>query len=154
MSQRYYLWEMSLRRQGYDSFIPCKIPSGADGGQAVLLATQYQVPIQISAKSMRMSFVLILEGSRPILTFQSQAKKMLNVDSPSFTPSFLSPNGSNAVPVKKPAGISPKAASAAPFMPKAIITRKHISLEFPPRQLIEAPRPFKCHSTPSRHQNP
>ncbi|RVX72570.1 hypothetical protein B0A52_03966 [Exophiala mesophila] len=53
----------------------------------------------------------------------AQAKKMLNVDSPSFTPSFLSPNGSNAITVKKPAGISPKAASAAPFMPKAIITR-------------------------------
>ncbi|EXJ83649.1 PAB-dependent poly(A)-specific ribonuclease subunit pan3 [Capronia coronata CBS 617.96] len=52
----------------------------------------------------------------------SQSKKTLNVDSPSFTPSFLSPNGAN--PSGKPsAGISPKAASAAPFMPKAIISR-------------------------------
>ncbi|EXJ87501.1 hypothetical protein A1O3_04461 [Capronia epimyces CBS 606.96] len=52
----------------------------------------------------------------------SQSKKTLNVDSPSFTPSFLSPNGANAA-IKKSAGISPKAASAAPFMPKAIISR-------------------------------
>ncbi|ETI19969.1 hypothetical protein G647_08984 [Cladophialophora carrionii CBS 160.54] len=56
----------------------------------------------------------------------SQSKKVLNVDSPSFTPSFLSPNGAATVvaAAKKPAaGISPKAASAAPFMPKAIISR-------------------------------
>ncbi|EHY57233.1 PAB-dependent poly(A)-specific ribonuclease subunit 3 [Exophiala dermatitidis] len=52
----------------------------------------------------------------------SQSKKTLNVDSPSFTPSFLSPNGANTA-AKKSAGISPKAASAAPFMPKAIISR-------------------------------
>ncbi|KIV82494.1 hypothetical protein PV11_04602 [Exophiala sideris] len=52
----------------------------------------------------------------------SQLKKTLNVESPSFTPTFLSPNGANAT-VKKTAGISPKAASAAPFMPKAIISR-------------------------------
>lgn len=49
--------------KGMIQFIPYKIRSGADGGQAVLLATQYLVPIQISAKSMRTSFVLILEGS-------------------------------------------------------------------------------------------
>ncbi|KIX07740.1 uncharacterized protein Z518_02394 [Rhinocladiella mackenziei CBS 650.93] len=53
---------------------------------------------------------------------ESQSKKTLNVDSPSFTPSFLSPNGANAT-VKKTPGISPQAASAAPFMPKAIISR-------------------------------
>jgi hypothetical protein len=56
-----------------------------------------------------------------------QSKKTLNVDSPSFTPSFLSPNGAaTATPAgkKSPAGISPKAASAAPFMPKAIISRE------------------------------
>ncbi|KAJ9616509.1 PAB-dependent poly(A)-specific ribonuclease subunit 3 [Cladophialophora chaetospira] len=55
-----------------------------------------------------------------------QPKKTLNVDSPSFTPSFLSPNGgatAAAVLKKAPVAISPKAASAAPFMPKAIISR-------------------------------
>ncbi|KAK5302377.1 PAB-dependent poly(A)-specific ribonuclease subunit 3 [Exophiala xenobiotica] len=52
----------------------------------------------------------------------SQSRKTLNVESPSFTPSFLSPNGATAAG-KKGAGISPKAASAAPFMPKAIISR-------------------------------
>lgn len=55
----------------------------------------------------------------------SQAKKTLNVDSPSFTPSLLSPNVPAAgavVPPKKLPSISPKAASAAPFMPKAIIS--------------------------------
>lgn len=55
-----------------------------------------------------------------------QVKKTLNVDSPSFTPSLLSPNtpaaGAVTVPKKLPS-ISPKAASAAPFMPKAIIPR-------------------------------
>jgi hypothetical protein len=50
------------------------------------------------------------------------AKKTFNVDSPSFTPSFLSAN--DATGGKKPAAISPKAASAAPFMPKSIISRK------------------------------
>ncbi|OAG36578.1 hypothetical protein AYO21_09235 [Fonsecaea monophora] len=60
----------------------------------------------------------------------SQSKKTLNVDSPSFTPSFLSPNGTAAAAtaIKKPTtGISPKAASAAPFMPKAIISREQMS---------------------------
>lgn len=48
-------------------------------------------------------------------------KKSLNVDSPSFTPSFLSTtdtatlNGNG----KKSTGISPKAANAAPFLPKS-----------------------------------
>jgi len=51
----------------------------------------------------------------------SNPKKTLNVDSPSFTPSFLSPNGASTG-AKKSAGISPKAANAAPFMPKAIIS--------------------------------
>ncbi|OJD23498.1 PAB-dependent poly(A)-specific ribonuclease subunit PAN3 [Blastomyces percursus] len=53
------------------------------------------------------------------------SKKRLNVDSPSFTPSLL--NGSGA---KKPAAtatISPKAASAAPFLPKGIISRSNAS---------------------------
>ena len=58
----------------------------------------------------------------PSLTFtSSQAKKALNVYSPSFTPSapaFLSPNG----PKKNAAGISPIAASAAPFKPQGIIS--------------------------------
>ncbi|QSS65255.1 PAB-dependent poly(A)-specific ribonuclease subunit pan3 [Histoplasma capsulatum] len=56
----------------------------------------------------------------------TESKKRLNVDSPSFTPSLL--NGS-AGP-KKPAAtttISPKAASAAPFLPKGIISRSNAS---------------------------
>jgi len=42
------------------------------------------------------------------------AKKKLNVDSPSFTPSSLSVSSSG----QKSRGLSPKAASAAPFRPK------------------------------------
>ena len=121
---------MPLRRQGYDLFEPNKIWEETDRRQAALLAIQYQALPQIPATRMRTCFVPALDDVRLILTFQSQAKKMLNVDSPSFTPSFLSPNGSNAITVKKPAGISPKAASAAPFMPKAIITRENISSAF------------------------
>lgn len=44
------------------------------------------------------------------------AKKRLNVDSPSFTPSSLAVNGQ----ASKPSGLSPKAANAAPFKPKGI----------------------------------
>ncbi|KEF56974.1 PAB-dependent poly(A)-specific ribonuclease subunit pan3 [Exophiala aquamarina CBS 119918] len=66
-----------------------------------------------------------------------QQKKALNVDSPSFTPSFLSPNGANNTTPKKSAGISPKAASAAPFMPKAIISRS--STTTPLRQDARTP---------------
>ncbi|PGH15964.1 PAB-dependent poly(A)-specific ribonuclease subunit PAN3 [Helicocarpus griseus UAMH5409] len=50
-------------------------------------------------------------------------KKRLNVDSPSFTPSLL--NGSAGS--KKTATISPKAVSAAPFLPKGIISRSNAS---------------------------
>ncbi|ETN46163.1 uncharacterized protein HMPREF1541_00347 [Cyphellophora europaea CBS 101466] len=64
---------------------------------------------------------------------RSQAKKALNVDSPSFTPSHLSPNvpagGAVTTPKKLPS-ISPKAASAAPFMPKAIISRSSNATPF------------------------
>ncbi|KKY20858.1 putative pab-dependent polyspecific ribonuclease subunit pan3 [Phaeomoniella chlamydospora] len=48
-------------------------------------------------------------------------RKGLNVDSPSFTPSLLSVNGANSG--KKSTTISPKAASAAVFMPKSIASR-------------------------------
>ena len=48
----------------------------------------------------------------------SNQKKALNVDSPSFTPTLLSANGTNSA--KKPAAISPKAANAAVFLPKSI----------------------------------
>ncbi|EEH15903.2 PAB-dependent poly(A)-specific ribonuclease subunit pan3 [Paracoccidioides brasiliensis Pb03] len=54
----------------------------------------------------------------------SSHKKRLNVDSPSFTPSLL--NGS-AKKVTSTTTISPKAASAAPFLPKGIISRSNAS---------------------------
>ena len=52
-------------------------------------------------------------------------KKALNVDSPSFTPSLLS--ASDVTSARKPAAISPKAASAAPFQPKSVLSRRFIS---------------------------
>ncbi|KAE8342072.1 PAB-dependent poly(A)-specific ribonuclease subunit pan3 [Aspergillus arachidicola] len=60
-------------------------------------------------------------------TYQSDSnnsRRRLNVDSPSFTPSLLSSNGSSpttaSVTAKKAATISPKAANAAPFQPRNI----------------------------------
>lgn len=53
------------------------------------------------------------------------SKKRLNVESPSFTPSHLSANGSSAA--KKTTTISPKAASAAPFLPKSMTSRSNTS---------------------------
>jgi PAB-dependent poly(A)-specific ribonuclease subunit 3 len=47
---------------------------------------------------------------------QADNKKRFNVDSPSFTPSLLSGNGTSAP--KKSTTISPKAVSAAPFQPR------------------------------------
>lgn len=47
----------------------------------------------------------------------SSMKKRFNVDSPSFTPSSLAVNGASQ-PAKS-LGLSPKAASAAPFRPKS-----------------------------------
>ncbi|KIW43940.1 uncharacterized protein PV06_04986 [Exophiala oligosperma] len=86
---------------------------------------------------------------------ESQPKKTLNVESPSFTPSFLSPNGTSAS-VKKAPGISPKAASAAPFMPKAIISRS--SNATPLRQEARTPdwavaqvQEFIPRATPDQH---
>jgi PAB-dependent poly(A)-specific ribonuclease subunit 3 len=52
-------------------------------------------------------------------------KKALNVDSPSFTPSLLSAN--DVTSARKPATISPKAASAAPFQPKSVLSSRFIS---------------------------
>lgn len=46
-------------------------------------------------------------------------KKSFNVDSPSFRPSFLSAIDSLNANGKKSTGISPKAANAAPFLPKS-----------------------------------
>ncbi|ERF69897.1 PAB-dependent poly(A)-specific ribonuclease subunit pan3 [Endocarpon pusillum Z07020] len=46
-------------------------------------------------------------------------KKTFNVDSPSFTPSFLSATENVNANGKKSTGISPKAANAAPFLPKS-----------------------------------
>ncbi|PWY64038.1 PAB-dependent poly(A)-specific ribonuclease subunit pan3 [Aspergillus heteromorphus CBS 117.55] len=58
-------------------------------------------------------------------------KKRLNVDSPSFTPSILSSNGSSpttsSATMKKMATISPKAANAAPFQPRSISSRSNSS---------------------------
>ncbi|PGH28290.1 PAB-dependent poly(A)-specific ribonuclease subunit PAN3 [Polytolypa hystricis UAMH7299] len=53
----------------------------------------------------------------------AENKKRLNVDSPSFTPSQFAQNGPSAP--KKTTTISPKAASAAPFLPKGIISRSN-----------------------------
>ncbi|EEQ33764.1 PAB-dependent poly(A)-specific ribonuclease subunit PAN3 [Microsporum canis CBS 113480] len=52
-------------------------------------------------------------------------QKRLNVESPSFTPSTTPSNGvvTTAVTAKKPATLSPKAAGAAPFLPKAALSR-------------------------------
>ncbi|KAF9890373.1 PAB-dependent poly(A)-specific ribonuclease subunit 3 [Aspergillus nanangensis] len=58
-------------------------------------------------------------------------KRRLNVDSPSFTPSLISSNGSSptstAASLKKTATISPKAANAAPFQPRTISSRSNAS---------------------------
>ncbi|KAJ5291988.1 PAB-dependent poly(A)-specific ribonuclease subunit 3 [Penicillium angulare] len=48
-------------------------------------------------------------------------RKRFNVDSPSFTPSLLSGNGTSTP--KKSTTISPKAASAAPFQPRVAASR-------------------------------
>lgn len=53
-------------------------------------------------------------------------RKRFNVDSPSFTPSLLSTNGSTT-PTKKTATISPKAANAAPFQPRSVSSRSSSS---------------------------
>lgn len=67
-------------------------------------------------------------------------KKRFNVDSPSFTPAL--PNGTSNIIVagageigllgingtmSKSAGLSPKAASAAPFKPKSIINSTSVN---------------------------
>ncbi|OJJ35007.1 hypothetical protein ASPWEDRAFT_739838 [Aspergillus wentii DTO 134E9] len=60
--------------------------------------------------------------------YQSDSnRKRFNVDSPSFTPSSLSANGSPASSAKKLATISPKAANAAPFQPRGAISRSNSS---------------------------
>ncbi|KAJ5147117.1 PAN2-PAN3 deadenylation complex subunit PAN3 [Penicillium atrosanguineum] len=51
-------------------------------------------------------------------------KKRFNVDSPSFTPSLLSGNGTGP---KKSNPISPKAANAAPFQPRPATSRSNTS---------------------------
>lgn len=61
------------------------------------------------------------------------SRKRFNVDSPSFTPSLLSANGSTATtPTKKTATISPKAANAAPFQPRGVSSRMVFSLMLKP----------------------
>ncbi|OQD78146.1 hypothetical protein PENDEC_c001G04119 [Penicillium decumbens] len=52
-------------------------------------------------------------------------KKRFNVDSPSFTPSLLSGNGTSGP--KKSNPISPKAANAAPFQPRPAASRSNTS---------------------------
>ena len=56
----------------------------------------------------------------------SSTKKRFNVDSPSFTPS-LTVNGSGT----KASGLSPKAASAAPFKPKGSMSGIYNHTSFP-----------------------
>lgn len=59
------------------------------------------------------------------------SKKRFNVDSPSFTPSLLSSNGSSPTSTpattKKMTTISPKAANAAPFQPRSVVSRSNAS---------------------------
>ncbi|KAA8651660.1 PAN-complex poly(A)-binding subunit PAN3 [Aspergillus tanneri] len=63
--------------------------------------------------------------------YQDSNKRRLNVDSPSFTPSLLSSNGSSpttsSATTKKVTTISPKAANAAPFQPRNISSRSNTS---------------------------
>lgn len=54
-------------------------------------------------------------------------KKTFNVDSPSFTPSFLSATENFNANGKKSTGISPKAANAAPFLPKSAAVSSKLS---------------------------
>ena len=54
-------------------------------------------------------------GKKSMAEIFHSVKKKLNVDSPSFTPSSLSVSSSG----QKSKGLSPKAASAAPFRPKS-----------------------------------
>ncbi|ODM18700.1 PAB-dependent poly(A)-specific ribonuclease subunit pan3 [Aspergillus cristatus] len=54
-------------------------------------------------------------------------RKRFNVDSPSFTPSLLSTNGSTTPTKKTTATISPKAANAAPFQPRSVSSRSNSS---------------------------
>jgi PAB-dependent poly(A)-specific ribonuclease subunit 3 len=51
----------------------------------------------------------------------TSSRKGLNVDSPSFTPSLL--HATDVPTTKKTTTISPKAVSAAPFLPKSVISR-------------------------------
>ena len=55
-------------------------------------------------------------------------KKRLNVDSPSFTPTAVASLAVNGA-ARKPLGLSPKAASAAPFKPKGLTTSMRSLLE-------------------------
>lgn len=64
----------------------------------------------------------------PANNFDSNGnRKRFNVDSPSFTPSLLSTNGSTTPTKKTSATISPKAANAAPFQPRTVLSRSNSS---------------------------
>ncbi|KAL3483206.1 hypothetical protein BJX62DRAFT_220682 [Aspergillus germanicus] len=63
--------------------------------------------------------------------FDNANRKRFNVDSPSFTPSLIPSNGSSPTSssssLKKASTISPKAANAAPFQPRAVSSRSNAS---------------------------
>ncbi|KAJ0420550.1 PAB-dependent poly(A)-specific ribonuclease subunit pan3 [Aspergillus carlsbadensis] len=63
--------------------------------------------------------------------FDNANRKRFNVDSPSFTPSLVPSNGSSPTSssssLKKASTISPKAANAAPFQPRAVSSRSNTS---------------------------
>ncbi|KAL4895768.1 PAB-dependent poly(A)-specific ribonuclease subunit pan3 [Aspergillus ambiguus] len=71
------------------------------------------------------------DPNRTNSAYQSDSKRRLNVDSPSFTPSLLSSNGSSpttsSATLKKTTTISPKAANAAPFQPRSVMSRSNTS---------------------------
>ena len=78
---------------------------------------------QIGVQPLSSQSRLALYLSRP-----SSVQKRLNVDSPSFTPASLSVNGSSLP--SKTKGLSPKAASAAPFQPKGTTPGNHFWLNY------------------------
>jgi PAB-dependent poly(A)-specific ribonuclease subunit 3 len=63
-------------------------------------------------------------------------KKSFNVDSPSFTPSFLSAASNISANGKKVPGFSPKAANAAPFLPKSAAVSSKLVPDFAVRSAI------------------
>ncbi|GMF79914.1 unnamed protein product [Aspergillus oryzae] len=82
---------------------------------------------ELDSSSWNVQLQLVVTMTYVDCTSSNNSRRRLNVDSPSFTPSLLSSNGSSpttaSVTAKKAATISPKAANAAPFQPRNITSR-------------------------------